>query len=139
MYSKLQDGSFMVSGFVARDAETRTTQSGKTLTTWSVAAARVKNQEGAYETRWTSCQAWHDAARSAACIKKGDTVLCIGRLETNKKDDKVYRNLVVDFFCKMPIGAEAAIQAAQTAHVSNDSAIDDLGDFEILDDGSVPF
>ena len=42
MYSKLSDGGFMVAGYVARDAETKTTQSGKTLTTWGVAAAKVK-------------------------------------------------------------------------------------------------
>ena len=83
MYSKLGDGSFMVSGYVAKDAELKKTQTGKNLAKWGVAAAKVKKEDGSYETKWTNCQAWHDTARAAASIRKGDTVLCIGRLETN--------------------------------------------------------
>lgn len=136
MYSKLQDGSFMISGFVARDAEMRTTQSGKTLTTWSVSVASTKKPDGTYEKHWTNCQAWHDTARAAACIKKGDTVLCIGRIETNEYEGKAYKNLVVDFFCKMPAGMESPVPQASAGV----NAGDDLSEFEeILNDGTVPF
>lgn len=137
MYSKLQDESFMVAGYVARDAEMRTTQNGKTLTTWGVAAAKIKKDDGNYETKWTNCQAWHDTARAAATIKKGDTVLCIGRLETNEYNGKTYKNLVVEFFCKMPTGApESTVQNSNPGI----SADDDLSEFEtILGDGSLPF
>ena len=75
MYSKLHDGSFMVCGYVAKDAEMKTTQSGKTLTKWGVSVAKTKKEDGTWDTKWTNCQAWHDVARAAACIKKGDTVL----------------------------------------------------------------
>lgn len=137
MWSKLQDGSFMVAGFVARDAECKTTQTGKTLTTWSVAAAKVKKEDGSYETHWTNCQAWHDAARAASCIRKGDTVLCIGHLETNEYNGKTYKNLVVEFFCKMPTSAgEVAPAAGQSPGISAD---DDLSAYETLGDGEVPF
>lgn len=139
MYSKLQDGSFMVAGYVARDVELKKTQSGKNLAKWGVAAAKVKKEDGNYETKWTNCQAWNDTAKIAAAnIKKGDTVLCIGRLETNEHEGKVYKNLVVEFFCVMPNGMYAAMPVA-----SNDVGInanDDLSEFEmILDDGTVPF
>lgn len=136
MYSKLSDGSFMVAGFVARDAEIKTTQSGKTLTTWGVAAAKTQTADGKWETKWTNCQAWHDTARAAANIRKGDTVLCVGRLETNEYNGKKYKNLVVEFFCKMPTGAQAAVPQAG-ADVSAES---DLAEFEeILSDGELPF
>lgn len=136
MYSKLSDGSFMVAGFVARDAEMKTTQSGKTLTTWGVAAAKTQTADGKWETKWTNCQAWHDTARAAANIRKGDTVLCIGRLETNEYNGKTYKNLVVDFFCKMPAATQAAVPQAG-ADVSAES---DLAEFEeILSDGDLPF
>lgn len=36
MYSKLQDGSFIICGYVARDSEMKTSQNGKTYTKWSV-------------------------------------------------------------------------------------------------------
>lgn len=138
MYSKLQDGSFMVCGYVAKDAEMKTTQSGKTLTKWGVSVAKTKKEDGTWDTKWTNCQAWHDAARAAACIKKGDIVLCVGRIETNEYNGKTYKNLVVDFFCKMPTGTEAAMPTpAESPSVISD---DDLSAFEeILDDVEVPF
>ena len=137
MYSKLSDGGFMVAGYVARDAEVKTTQTGKTLTTWGVAAAKVKKDDGNYETKWTNCQAWHDTARAAASIKKGDTVLCIGHMEQNEYNGKTYKNLVVEFFCKMPIGAEAALPAVNAS--PSVSADDDLSEFEELATGDLPF
>lgn len=140
MYSKLSDGGFMVAGYVARDAETKTTQSGKTLTTWGVAAAKVKKDDGNYETKWTNCQAWHDTARAAANIRKGDTVLCIGHMETNEYNGKTYKNLVVEFFCKMPNGAEAAMPTSQAGNNgAGISAEDDLSEFEELATGYLPF
>lgn len=144
MWSKLSDKqSFMVAGYVARDAEMKTTQTGKTLTRWSVAAAKTKKEDGSFETMWTNCQAWHDTARAAATIRKGDTVLCIGRLETSEYDGKTHKNLVVDFFCKMPTGTETAVPAAPSAAASakkNDNPDNLLGDFEeIISDGEVPF
>ena len=140
MYSKLSDGGFMVAGYVARDAETKTTQSGKTLTTWGVAAAKVKKDDGNYETKWTNCQAWHDTARAAASIRKGDTVLCIGHMETNGYNGKTYKNLVVEFFCKMPNGAEAAMPTSQAGNNgAGISAEDDLSEFEELATGDLPF
>lgn len=141
MWSKLSDKqSFMVAGYVARDAEMRTTQTGKTLTTWSVAAAKTKKEDGSFETMWTNCQAWHDTARAATTIRKGDTVLCIGRLETREHEGKTYKNLVVDFFCKMPTGTETAVPAAPSAAGSPSvNASDDLSEFAELIGDEVPF
>lgn len=136
MYSKLSDGGFMVAGYVARDAELKNTQTGKTLCTWGVAAAKIKKEDGSYETKWTNCQAWHDTARAAANIRKGDTVLCVGKMETNEYNGKTYKNLVVEFFCKMPAGTQVAVPQAG-ADVSAES---DLAEFEeILSDGELPF
>lgn len=141
MWSKLSDKqSFMVAGYVARDAEMKTTQTGKTLTRWSVAAAKTKKEDGTFETMWTNCQAWHDTARAAASIRKGDTVLCIGRLETNEHEGKTYKNLVVEFFCKMPTGMETAVPAATSAAASPGiNASDDLSEFEEILGDEVPF
>lgn len=134
MYSKLQDGNFIISGYVARNAEEKTTQSGKHLTRWSVAVGRKQTANGNAETIWTTCQAWGDTARAAASIRKGDTVLCVGRLEKNEYDGKTYKNLVVEFFVKM-----SAPCAAQTVASDSISAEDDLSEFEELDTGDLPF
>ncbi len=137
MFSKITDGNFLVIGYVARDAEMKTTQSGKTMTRWSVAAAKIKTADGNYETKWTSCQAWHDVARAAASIRRGDTVLCAGRMESHEYEGKTYKDLIVDFFCKMP---SASVQEMAASDPESISAEDDLSDFEtILGDSEPPF
>lgn len=132
MYSKLQDGSYIISGYVARDAECRTTQNGKQFTTWSVAVGKRQGQNGQQETIWTSCQAWEGAAEIAASIRKGDTVLCIGRIKENESNGKKYKNLVCEF-----------ISVMGKAPTPSGATLTDLGsmdDFEeILSDGDVPF
>ena len=59
MYSKLQDGSFIVAGYIARDAEMKQTQKGKTYTTWSVKVGEkpptTEGERG--EAIWTNCKA----------------------------------------------------------------------------------
>lgn len=139
MYSKLQDGSFMVCGYVARDAELKTTQTGKTMARWSVAVGKKDTADGNKETIWTSCQAWHDTAKLAGSIRKGDTVLCIGRIDKNEYNGKTYKNLVVEFFCKMGEAASTPAQAASPQQNAGISAEDDLSEFVALDDGELPF
>ncbi len=139
MYSKLQDGNFIISGFVARNAEMKQTQSGKTYTTWSVKVAvkPSQNQGERGEAVWTDCKAWHDLARYATNIKKGDTVLCIGRLETNDYNGKTYKTLNCEFISIMGKGTAAA--PAQEPHTA-DTASMAFSEFEeILGDGDTPF
>lgn len=134
MYSKLQDGSFIVAGYVARDAEKKTTQNGKNYTIWSVAVGR-KGQGDQAQTIWTNCKAWDKAAQIAAGIRKGDTVLCIGRIETNEYNGKTYKNLVCEFISIM--GNVLAPAPAKTESIS---AEDDLSEFEeLISDDEVPF
>lgn len=139
MYSKLQDGSFIIAGFVAKDAEMKKSQNGKTYTNWSVKVGEkpsaVQGERG--EAIWTNCRAWHDAARYAAQIKKGDSVMVVGRIETNEHEGKTYKTLNAEFISimgKSP-AAPAAAQAAPAADTYTD-----LSQFEeILSDGDVPF
>ena len=63
MYSKLQDGSFIVCGYVARDSELKTVGEKKSsLCRWSVKAGE-KGSGDDKEAIWVNCQAWHDKGR----------------------------------------------------------------------------
>ena len=138
MYSKLQDGSFIVCGYVARDAELRTVgEKNSSLCRWSVKVGEEVKPGGQKEAKWTSCQAWHDKARSAAAIKKGDTVLCVGRIEKNTgTDGKQYKNLVCEFISVM----KKTPEVRPVAPDPSSDEITDLSEFEeILGDGDVPF
>ena len=45
MQSKLQDGSIIICGYVTRDAEFKSTQTGKSLCRWSVKVGERQNGE----------------------------------------------------------------------------------------------
>lgn len=138
MYSKLQDGNFMIAGFVAKDSEMKTSQNGKTYTKWSVkVAVKPSQNEGERgEAVWTNCIAWHDQARAASAIKKGDTVFCIGKLETSEYEGKIYKTLNCEYLNIMGKATTPAVhqEAAANANYGN------LSEFEeILSDDDVPF
>ena len=138
MYSKLQDGSFIVCGYVARDSELKTVgEKHSSLCRWSVKAGEMKNGENKKDI-WIKCQAWHDIARSAAAIKKGDTVLCVGRLEKSTgTDGKEYKNLVCEFVSVMK-----AVPKEQSVVLppEGENELVDLTEYEeILNDGDTPF
>ena len=140
MYSKLQDGSFIIAGFVAQDSEMKTSQNGKTYTRWSVKVGTKpsQNQGERGEAIWTNCIAWHDLARYAANIRKGDNVLCVGRLETSDYNGKTYKTLNCEYISIMGKGAPSQQELA-TANTDN-MAYSNLSEFEeILSDGDVPF
>ena len=133
MYSKLQDGSFAICGYVARDAELKTVgEKSSSLCRWSVKVGEKTNENK--EAIWVNCQAWHAAARTAAEIKKGDTVFCIGKIETYKSEDKEYKNLVCEYISIM----NKVSKPPSDPQFTDDTV--DLSEFEeILSDGDVPF
>lgn len=139
MYSKLQDGSFIVCGYVARDSELKTVgEKHSSLCRWSVKVGEEVKPSGKKEAKWTNCQAWHDIARYAATIKKGDTVLCVGRLEKSiGSDGKEYKNLVCEFVSVMK-----AVPKEQSVVLppEGENELVDLTEYEeILNDGDTPF
>lgn len=136
MYSKLQDGSFVICGYVAKDAELKHVGEKKSsLCTWSVKVSEKNGNKGA---NWTNCKAWHSAARFAANIKKGDTVLCIGKIEANEHEGVTYKNLVCEYISIMGKSNSAASAAPPSTVIDPETV--DLNEFEeILSDGEVPF
>ena len=140
MYSKLQDGSFMICGYVAKDAEMKTSQNGKTYTRWSVSVGKKpsEKQPDKNESIWTNCIAWHDQARVAGAIKKGDTVFCVGRIETNDYNGTTYKTLNCEYVSIMGKAAAGTADAkAAPAEITDNSILSEYE--EILGDGDVPF
>lgn len=137
MYSKLQDGNFIISGFVARDAETKTSSNGKTYTKWGVKVGEKPSQTQGErgEAIWTNCIAWHDMARYAGQIKKGDTVMVVGRIETSEYEGKTYKTLNAEYISIM---GKSATQTTATAPQQTDN--NTFAEYEeILGDGDLPF
>ena len=139
MYSKLQDGSFIIAGYVAKDAEVKTSQNGKTYTKWGVKVgekpAQVQGERG--EAIWTNCIAWHDAARYAANIKKGDNVLAVGKIETSEYEGKTYKTLNCEFISIMSKSQGSTSTTNQTTAQTDNSVLAEYE--EILGDGDCPF
>ncbi len=128
----------MVSGFVPNDAEFKQTQNGKNLTTWGVKVGE-KQAEGQDkpEAIWTNCQAWGDEAIVASAIRKGDKVLCIGRIQVNEYEGKQYKNLVCDFIAIQGSGSAPVTHQAQSQTQQSNSILSEYE--EVLGDGDVPF
>lgn len=90
---------FEVMGHVARDAELRAVGDTSVLK-FSVGVSRGKKKNGEDAgTDWIPCEMW---GRSAELheewgVRKGDLVLCCGKLRTNydKEKDKNYYSLVI--------------------------------------------
>lgn len=78
-------------GKLGRDAETRSTQTGKSVTTLSVATSeRRKNASGAWEngpTTWHKVTVW-GASEYIATAAKGTTVQVRGRYESREWTNK---------------------------------------------------
>lgn len=134
MYSILQDGSFIICGFAAQDSEMKTSQNGKTYTKWSVKVGDKPSQEQGRrgEAIWTNCIAWHDIARTASAIRKGDTVLAAGKLESSEYNGKTYKTLNCEY---LNIMAKTAVPQQDSAPMQTPVP----EGFDELLDGDVPF
>lgn len=84
--------NWTLSGRLGKDAETRTTQNGKTVVAFTLATDEMKN--GEKSTLWTDVSWWNDkAANLVPYLKKGAVVVVEGRPKashyTNKNNETV--------------------------------------------------
>jgi single-strand DNA-binding protein len=82
----------MLIGNLGRDPEVRSTPSGQTVTTFSIATSRKwKNRDGQQqdETEWYNIEAWGRLAEICGqYLQKGSKVYIEGRGKTDSWDDK---------------------------------------------------
>ncbi len=84
--------SIMIIGRIGGDAEQRDTQTGKTVSTFSVATSeKYTNQSGerVEQTQWHRCVCWGKLAEiTGQYAKKGQLVACRGKMTYRKYTDK---------------------------------------------------
>ena len=78
-------------GNLARDAELRFTQSGKTVATFTVAATNTyvdsTTNETKEQTAFINCVAWGKTGEAVGACKKGERLFVEGRLQTRSYED----------------------------------------------------
>lgn len=131
MQNKFKDGSVMVCGGVARDAELeRVGQDNKRVC--KVGVAIGKDDEG--KTKWCNVVAWHDLASILCVARKGDPVMVIGKLKSREYNGKVYTDLVADFV------SVASVRAVAESESINPTFSPQASDFSEIDDSEeLPF
>lgn len=99
MQTKLGDGSVMVCGGCAQDAELRYVGDDGKRMCWVGLAVGKRPVEGQNkpETIWCNVVAWHDVAGVLAQARKRDVVLVIGRLKNREYEGKTYTDLVAEY------------------------------------------
>ena len=77
-------------GRLGKDPELRTTQSGKSVTSFSLAVQRPrKNQNGDYESDWIDVQAWGTTAEFICkYFQQGQLMAVSGRIQTRVYTDR---------------------------------------------------
>lgn len=131
MQARLPDGSVIISGFLAKDAEYKQVGgNNSSLTKFSVKVGerqpKVQGERG--EAVWVSCQCWHSVARATKALKKFD----VEKKPYTSKDgeEKVDVHLVCEAVFVQPTA-----EAAPPQELGGD-----LSDFEeVLNDEETPF
>ena len=124
-------------GRVAKDVELRTTTSGKSVATFTLAVNRdYKNAEGKYDADFITCVAFEQRAETISkFVSKGDKFCVSGKLQTRnyEKQDgsKVYvTEVMVDGF--------DFVESKKDKPVSTNVNVE-YDDFEDIDDEDLPF
>lgn len=132
----------VVMGRMAQTPELRTTGSGASVTSFTLAVDRdIKNQSGSYETDWIDVVAWKGTAEFVSkYFKKGSTVVVDGRLQirdwtdrdgNKRKSAEIMAEHVYFGGAKRDEGGQQPSFAAPPAQMS--------GFAEIEEDGQLPF
>lgn len=118
-----------IAGNIGKDAITRTTQTGDSVTGWTVAVEDRAGQEK--RTIWFDCTLWGKRGEGLAqYLTKGGKVAVSGELSTREHDGKTYITIRADQVTLMGSKPDGERQAR------NDTARQSPVD---LDDSDIPF
>lgn len=130
----------IIVGNMVRDPELRTTPSGISTTSFTVAVQRrYKDADGNYPADFISCVAWRSTAEFIAkYFTKGSRIGVVGTIQTRTYDDqngnkRYVTEVVVD-------EAEFVTSKAQNTGGKQQEAVPDgLEEYGPLDDSEIPF
>lgn len=87
--------SIVISGNIGKDAQTRTTQGGDKVTSWTVAVEERQGQDK--RTIWFDCNLWGvRGEKLAEYLTKGGKVAVSGDLSTREHEGKTYLTVRAD-------------------------------------------
>ena len=87
--------SITIAGNIGKDAQTRTTQGGDKVTSWTVAVEERQGQDK--RTIWFDCNLWGARGEKLAeYLTKGGKVAVSGDLSTREHDGKTYLTIRAD-------------------------------------------
>jgi single-strand DNA-binding protein len=122
-------------GRIGRDAVTRQTGSGKSVTGWSLAVDSGFGDNKV--TTWIDCSAWGDRfARVGEYIRKGDRIGVVGEIGTREHEGKTYVTLNVRDVTLLGDKRGATNRGNPSAPAEPSRAAVPAGDFE---DDDIPF
>jgi len=130
MKAKFPDGTVIVGGYVPKDSEKGTNEKSPYKFSVKVGELPPKDGEEKPTPSWCSCASWHN---SAAGIKKGDTVLAWGKLESREYENKTYWTLNCDGF----VFANKLMVGSVPTPVTSTPLPNDFE--EIISDDELPF
>lgn len=132
MQTKFKDGTVMVCGGCARDAELQIVgEKSNRLCKVGLAVGKRPDPEGGEKpaTVWCNVVAWHGLASILSAARKGDPVLVIGHLESRDYEGKTYTDLVAEFVSVGSVFAASDLPnapAVPQGHFSEEQADDEL-------------
>lgn len=140
-------------GNLTRDPELRTTSSGISTVSFTIAVQRrFKNADGSYDADFISCVAWRSTAEFIShYFQKGSRIGVVGNLRSRSYDDKNgQRRYVTEVyvdeaeFVNSKSGGNSGFPGTESQEVpapeqGKDLFEDELKGFEPLDDPDLPF
>ena len=118
----------MAVGQATMDGEYKTVGEKQTpLAKFSIACG--KKEDGS--TRFANCQAWGRNAALAGSVVKGETLFCLGTIESREYEGKTYYTLVCDYVGTMRSSAPSFSEMKPAAETFADACD--------ASDGELPF
>jgi single-strand DNA-binding protein len=116
--------NIVVAGNVGKDAETRRTQSGDAVTSWSVA---VEGRNGTEKTTlWFKCSLWGKRGENLAqYLTKGSRVVVSGDMDQELYDGKTYLTIRADQVSLMGGKPEGQREERRESPPAQRNAMDD--------------
>lgn len=110
-------------GRIVKTPELKYTNNGISYCKFTLAVNKPKIKDREQETNFINCIAWGNTAETICkWLIKGNRVIVLGRLDTSKKDDKCYTNVIVE---KIDFIDTVRTSKEQTSAVEETEIIDD--------------